>query len=172
MQCNFAGAFIIKILDFKTDWWKCISKEIQHITTRNSWNWVLMLILCCLHFRTMLLRIKILVMIFALIFLVKNNIFIPIRLDKAVQDDISAKKCSHLIALHCSSPVNELRPLWGTGPTPGHWKNLWPSVQKFYPQWRSQTPWGCFDHPSTPEQQKIIGLRVVDSKSTLPKLYF
>ena len=37
---------IMKILYFGSDWRKCIIKEIQHITTRSSKNWVLWQLLC------------------------------------------------------------------------------------------------------------------------------
>ena len=36
----------IKNLNFKRNERKCICKEIQHITTSNSYNWILVLLLC------------------------------------------------------------------------------------------------------------------------------
>ena len=36
MESKSSGVFITKIIDFKTDWRKCVFKEIQHKTARNS----------------------------------------------------------------------------------------------------------------------------------------
>ena len=48
---KYVRIFIMKILNFKTDGAKCMYlKEIQHITTRNSLNWVLV-VYCCDNMR-------------------------------------------------------------------------------------------------------------------------
>ena len=46
MKSKYFGIFIMKILNFKSDGGNCIFKEIVHITTINSKNWVLVLLLC------------------------------------------------------------------------------------------------------------------------------
>ena len=34
-KSKYLEIFIMKTLYFKSDWWKCIFKEMQHITTRS-----------------------------------------------------------------------------------------------------------------------------------------
>ena len=55
---KYFGIFIIKILNFKSDCGKCIIKEIQHITIRNSSNWFSVLLYVIMHFCEMLWKIK------------------------------------------------------------------------------------------------------------------
>ena len=141
----------IKCKYFKSDWIKCKFKEMQHSTTRNSYNWVYYYSNVSMHFRIIFWKFKIIIYkirtYLLYIHLVQKLVFNPKYIVKAVQDDISWKTIwlwlhdAHKCHILCRRISVESVPIWLHRTVRLLWKEFdYPKKKKSF---HTLPPWPC-----------------------------